>query len=309
MAEPKTILYLVGPGGTALNPEEMKTIEGHFRDAGAKLVSVGDSRRAITLDEIGKAAAAIKEPMLVFTHMHGGVKNGKHVVGLTGACDTPASDLFAALTKACGTNRFEIFSTSCHSGSGQGVANAELPKGTVYVNLTTGNEAFNNIDVMNITSTMAKNAQFTNGFSGVRMLSDYLMTDYETRYVPSVTIAGQGTYNLGSILGNRLGKPFSEAEKKRAHDTLDVSFGKAKVSEFISRIESAKSEWNFNVKDYGPAVGVAFAAHDMSKPGLQLPKDFHVPFKQDDTLLDIPMREPLLPPSTPGTNALPKLSR
>lgn len=285
--EKPTILLVAGPGGTAFGEKEISLAVENFKKAGAEVVIVGDGKRDMSLEEVTKAASGIKGQMTTFIMAHGEVKDGKHCVGLTEDCNTPTKDFFAGITKARDGKRFDVFMSSCHGGAAQASANAILPKGSVFVDLAPGKQTVAGSDVTNFVETVAENKELAVGMGGEKLLNDYLMTDLKNRIPPSVTVAGEGTYNLESILKGRLGQKFTQEEKEKSHKTLDAAFGKDKVDGVISKIESAKSEWNINAVDFGPAMAVAFAAHDRSKGGMQLPKDFELPkmkLKEDDGL-------------------------
>ncbi len=284
MADASTVLFIAGPGGTAFDKNDVERSAENFRKAGARVVTVGDGARDVSLTEIGDAAKKIEGDALVFLYAHGNVRSNQHEVTLTtpppptlNKPHTPTKDVFSTLTTAMEGRKFDIFTVACHGGGAQGIANHMLPKGTVFVDLAPGAMEVAGSDATRFLDTIPHNKQLTNRFSGENLLNDYLMTDLKNRITPSLTVAGEGTYNLETILGNRLGKKFSDAEKAKAHAALDAGFGKAKVDETIHKIENEGRNSPIYAVDYGPALAVAFATHDRSKGGLQLPLDFKMP--------------------------------
>lgn len=291
MADKPTVLLVVGPGGMAFDEKEAKLAADNFKKTGADVVIIGDGKRNVSLEEVTKAAEGIKGQLIVFTYAHGEVKDGKHCVGLTEECNTPTKDFFSQITKVRDGKKFDVFMASCHGGAAQAAANEVLPKGSAFVDLAPGKQAVAGSDVTRFLETVAENKEFEASMSGEKMLHDYLMTDLKNRIPPSITIAGEGSYNLESILKEKIGQKFTEKEKERAHKTLDAAFGKEKVDASISKIESAKMKFGdmqgIYAVDFGPALAVAFAAHDRSKGGMQLPKDFKLPdmkLKDDEGL-------------------------
>lgn len=286
-----TILLVIGPGGEAFGEKEAKIAAENFKKAGADVVIIGDGKKAVSLEEIAKAAAQVKGDLTVFTYAHGEVKDGKHCIGLTEDCNTPTKDFFAQITKARDGKKFDVFMASCHGGAAQAAANEVLPKGSAFVDLAPGKQTVAGGDVTRFIETIAENKELSENMSGEKMLHDYLMTDLKNKIPPSIAVAGEGTYNLESVLNGKVGQKFTKEEAEKAHKTLDKAFGKEKVDAVIKKIEDAKiNHGNLEgiyAVDFGPAMAVAFAAHDRSKGRMQLPKDFKLPemkLKDDDGL-------------------------
>jgi len=277
MPEKPTVLLIFGPGGYAFDEKDAKLAIENFKQAGADVVIVGDGKREVSMPEIIDSANKIKGELSVFVHAHGEVKVGKHCIDLSGNCDTPTSEFLSKLTKARSGKKFDMLMASCHGGAAQATADGILPKGSVFVDLAPGSQTVASADVERFLKTVAENKELAASFSGEKMLNDYLMTDLKNRIPPSVTIAGEGTYRLESILKGRLGQKFSKEEKEKIHKTLDTEFGKEKVDGIISKIETAKSEYDINAVNFGPAMAVAFAAHDRKKGGLVIPRDLKLP--------------------------------
>lgn len=307
MPEKPTILLISGPGGDAFGEEEVKLATENFTKAGANVLVVGDGKRDVSLEEVIKTATKIQGEMTVFLNAHGVVRNGEHHVGLTDEHNTPSNDIFKQLAKARNGKPFDIFMTSCHGGAAQQSANKLLPKGSVLVDLAPGDQTVAGHDVKAFLKTVAENKSLASNLRGEHLLNDYLMSDLKNRIPPSLTVAGEGTYNLEGIFKARIGEQFSKEESENAHKTLDAAFGKEKVDVIIQQITSAKSEYDIGAVDFGPALAVAFAAHDRSKGGIQLPKDFKFPNSLNLDGLEMqpfpPTRlmpdQPKIPPSPP----------
>ncbi len=272
-----TVLLVAGPGGMAFDEKQITLAAENFRKAGANVVVVGDGQKNITLAEIASAAEGIKGPMTAFVMTHGDVKGGRHCIGLTEECNTPTRDFFAAVTKARDGKKFDVFMASCHGGAAQMAANDILPKGSAFVDLAPGDQAVAGADVQKLIRTMMENTEIAGTMSGEKLLNEYLMKDLGNRISSSVTIAGQGTYNLEAVLQKKVGQKFTPEEKEKVHTALDTQFGKEKIDAVIHKIESTKVGWDVEAVDFGPSMAVAFAAYDRSKGGIQLPKEFVMP--------------------------------
>ncbi len=292
MTDSPSIFIIAGPGGTSYSEKDVTLASENFKKTGVNVVSVGDGKRLVTLEDITRAQAQIKGEMTVFILAHGGIKGGQHRLELTEGHSIDTADLFKALATAHDRRKFDVFMASCHGGEAQEAADNILPKGSKFVDLSGANQETFMKDVRRFLQTAGDNKGLAHGdISAMNLMYDYLMTDLQHHIAPSITISRVGSYELEIMLNRHLGVPFTSEQAERAHATLDQDYGKERVDDILKKIASARPTAEMAPAYFGPALAVMFAVEDRSLYSMHIPKDLKLASIKLETQNAVPFDE------------------
>jgi hypothetical protein len=256
---PREVVLLSGPGGLAFGAEDVSSLQ-----AGLALqtpaVTLGDGQRDVRMAELFDAVTSSanegRRPV-IFIHAHGKMDNG-HLVRLGRGDSQRTDELFRTVAEATAGAPVDIFLTSCHGGGAILDGLKTLPHGSTLTTLSSAEDPVFVQDIVRLTTAL--NSLPVNLEKPNELAILYLVKGLGNRVSPSLAFPGFGAINLDSTLEQRLGKTFTRDEAARAHERLDPLMGHAETSDFIERIQTAATIWDFKWSDYGPALAVTLAA-------------------------------------------------
>ncbi len=251
----KNVLIIAGPGGMASDKNDIELLRKQLEDKGAKVFLVGDGERDISIDEIIAEVKNINGDFTVFFSAHGENKDGHHSTFLSDA-PTRTSEIFTKIEEVS-PYRKDYFLIQCYGGSAIQDCKDIIKYGSNIVTLTTGSETNTSAYIKDFYRTLSESKVLGNDFSAFSMLQDYLTTDMQGRFVPSIANSNGMSLNLDTEMKSLLGNKFSEEQLKIIHNNMDNTLGVDRVNEVINKMENAKNEWSIYAVDYGEACTVA----------------------------------------------------
>jgi hypothetical protein len=157
---------------------------------------------------------------------------------------------------------------SCYGGAAESAATRTLRAGSVFVAPAPGEQVVAGGDVKEFFQRLSTRLVLKGNFSADNILNEYLVADLTDRIPPRITIVGQASYDLENMFRARSGTAFTKEEKERIHVQLGKYFDEKKIDAVITKIETARSEYDISAKDFGTALAITFAANGTLKSAI-----------------------------------------
>lgn len=268
---PSDIILISGPGGTAFDTKFVEQFKSNLSKQGgvANVTALGDGKQSVDIAALKSALQKAKKagkPVTIVINTHGEIKQGSHHIETSEGQWTPTSKLFQIIQTEIGDDApISLFMTACYGGAAIAEAKSQLPKGTSFVALAPSKETVAGSDVERLVEVLGEiNADLDGNKwpEGIELLYLYLTRSLETRIAPQVGIGAGESIDLHREFKCHIGKTFSVAEKSQIHGRLDKIIGAGEVNNIITKIETAKTEWNISAADFGKSLAVMLALHD-----------------------------------------------
>lgn len=253
------VIILAGPGSEAFNRTDVDALAKAIEATGHPVTIIGDGENAITLDTICQTfadiAACTDDPITVIVMTHGILRPGQHHLDLGEKENLlPTARLFDHITKAFGQRPVDVFMMACHGGAALSAVN-NLPAGSTLAVLSPAAERVSSFD----TKRLAQHID-TADISAQHLLKIYLCKALKARIAPSLAVSGQGLRNLPREFIARCGKPFSDEDKRMAHNALDDLVEPKKIDTLLEKTSTASHDQNITALEYGAALAITLTA-------------------------------------------------
>lgn len=210
------------------------------RRSGLETVQIGDGNKPLRYEDVDirllSHIASSPAHSLLFILAHGGMAGNQHVIELFNNEVTGISDFFSTINKA--RNPVNVISIACKSAEAVVDMKASLPNGSSYIGLSNRLQytyAHNVIYAMDCATNFSNSEQLLLSFlsqPGLKSSSPCLGFFSNTNNL---------TISLERELSNRIGKKFTDNEKRVIHRDLGHLISKDLLDIFIDKIEKAKT--------------------------------------------------------------------
>lgn len=253
------VVIIAGPGGgTAFGSPQIHSLNQAFVTSGANVFVVGDGECNIGMDDIQAAVVAAAQKggdVTVFIMAHGNVRSNGHVINIARNCEITSEALFQTLSRIV-NRKLDVFMTCCHGGASIPVVNA-LPRGSVLVTLSPGNESVSGFDVKNLIDALSTDLVSNPSFTAENFLNIYLGKSLKNRRAPNRAVSGEGVHALIKKLRSCIGKEYSALDRGRVHQKLDTVIGMSEVDRLLNLMGAGKDEWAINAIEFGPCLAIS----------------------------------------------------